>query len=122
LGLTGYYGKFIRHYGIICRPWTTLLKKGTLFQWTPTTNEALLLLKKALTEAHVLGIPDFQKQFVLEIDASDLELGAVLMQDGHPLAYLSKSLRVKNQSLSTYEKKCMAILMAVEKWRPYLQH
>ncbi|RLN09170.1 hypothetical protein C2845_PM11G11140 [Panicum miliaceum] len=121
LGLTGYYRKFIRHYGMICRPLTALLKKGTSFQWTPAANEAFLLLKEALTAAPVLAIPDFEKTFVLETDASDLGLGAVLMQDGHP-TYLSKPLCPKYQALSTYEKECMATLMAVEKWCPYLQN
>ena len=80
------------------------------------------MLKQALTEAPVLAIPDFHQPFILETDASDIGLGAVLMQDGHPLAFLSKPLCPKNQALYTYEKECMAILMAVEKWRPYLQH
>jgi hypothetical protein len=70
----------------------------------------------------VLAIPDFEKKFVLETDASDLGLGAVLMQDGHPVAYLSKPLSTQNQALSTYEKECMAILMAIDKWRPYSQY
>ena len=109
MGLTGYYRKFIRHYGMICVPLTKLLKKGTIFQWTPTANEAFLLLKKALSEAPVLAIPDFEKTFILETDASDLGLGAVLMQEGHPLAYLSRPLCPKNQGLSTYENDCMAI-------------
>jgi len=68
-----------------------------------------------------LAIPDFGKQFVLETDVSDIGLGAVLMQNEHPVAYLSKALCPKNQALSTYEKECMAILLAVDKWRPYLQ-
>jgi hypothetical protein len=44
------------------------------------------------------------------------------MQKDHPVAYLSKAICTKNQSLSTYEKECMAILIAIDKWRPYLQH
>jgi len=122
LGLTCYYRKFIKHYGMICRPLTNLLKKGTPFIWTCSTEEAFQLLKQALMEAHVLAILDFSKTFVLETDACDYGLGAVLMQEGHPVAYLSKPLCPRNQALSTYEKECMAILMAVEKWRPYLQH
>lgn len=114
LRLTGYYRKFIRHYGMITRPLTLLLKKGTPFLWTPSTEAAFFLLKQAMVEALVLAIPDFSKSFGLETDASDYGLGAVLMQKEHPVAYLSKPLCLKNQSLSTYEKECMAILMAVD--------
>ena len=120
MGLTGYYRRFIKHYGILSKPLTALLKKGVQFQWTPQAHEAFQLLQNALTQAPVLAIPDFSKQFVLETDASDIGLGAVLMQDGHPISYLSKALSPRNQALSTYEKECMAILLAVDKWRPYL--
>ena len=57
---------------------------------------------------------------MVETNACDMGIGAVLMQDGHPISYLSKPLSVRNQALSTYEKECMAILLAIEKWRPYL--
>jgi len=63
----------------------------------------------------VLVVPDFSKQFVLETDASDLGIEAVLMQDQHPIAYLSKALCPRNQALSVYEKECMTILLAIEK-------
>ena len=105
---------------MLCRPLTQLLKKGSPFVWSSSTEETFQLLKKGLLEAHVLAIPDFTKTFVLETDACDKGLGAVLMQSGHPVAYLSKPLCPRSQTLSTYEKECMAILMAVEKWRPYL--
>ncbi|CAN6252738.1 unnamed protein product [Urochloa humidicola] len=120
LGLTGYYKRFIKHYGIISRPLTQLLKKGTQFLWTPDTQQAFELLKQALVEAPVLAVPDFTKQFVVETDASDLGFGAVLMQGGHPVSYLNKSVSPKNIALSTYEKECMAVLLAIEKWRSYL--
>jgi hypothetical protein len=60
-----------------------------------------------------------QSLFHIEIDTCATGIGAVLLQDGHPLAYVSKALGVKNQGLSTYEKKCLAILIAVDQWRPY---
>ena len=70
----------------------------------------------------MLAIPDFSKQFVLETDASDVGFGAMLIQDNHLVAYLSKPVSKQNQALSTYEKECLAIILAVEKWRQYLQH
>jgi hydroxymethylpyrimidine/phosphomethylpyrimidine kinase len=120
LGLTGYYRKFIRYYGMMSKPLTNLLKKGVPFVWTPNTQEAFEVLKQALVQTPVLAIPDFAKQFILETDASDTGFGAVLMQGGHPVAYLSKPVCDKNKGLSTYEKECMAIVMAVDKWRSYL--
>jgi hypothetical protein len=59
---------------------------------------------------------------VVETDASGTGIGAILMQDGHPIAYLSKALCPKNLGLSTYEKECLALLLAVHHWRAYLQH
>jgi hypothetical protein len=65
-------------------------------------------------------VPNFNEPFTLEIDASDQGIGAVLMQYGHPISYLSKPLSNKNKALSTYEKECLAIIMTVDKWRSYL--
>jgi hypothetical protein len=69
----------------------------------------------------VLGILDFSKPFAIETDASQYGVGAVLLQNGHPLAYVRKPLGVKTQGLSTYEKEYLAVLIAVEQWRSYLQ-
>jgi hypothetical protein len=68
-----------------------------------------------------LALPNFAKPFVIETDASNSGLGAVLMQDDNPLAFFSKALGPKSRRLSTYEKELMAILLAVQAWRPYLQ-
>jgi hypothetical protein len=119
LGITGYYKKFIRSYGIIAKPLTSLLKQKT-FGSTYEAEEAFLALKKAMCYAHVLVVPDFAETFEIETDASDKGVGAVLSQQGHLVAFLSKALSVNNQKLSTYEKEFLAVLMAVDKWRPYL--
>jgi hypothetical protein len=122
LGMAGYYRKFVSNFGIISKPLTNLLKKDNLFIWTETANQAFVALKTALVQAPVLAIPNFSKPFTIETDARRGGIGAVLQQDGHPIAYISRALGPRNLGLSTYEKECMAILFAVEQWRPYLQH
>lgn len=119
LGLTGYYRKFVRNYGIIAKPLTNLLKKGQ-FLWSEEAQEAFNQLKRALTETPVLQLPNFKKSFVVETDACYHGIGAILMQEGHPLAYLSKALAPKSLGYSVYEKEFLAILLAVQKWRSYL--
>lgn len=79
-------------------------------------------IKTALVNAPVLHLPDFSKQFTVETDACHNGIGAVLMQEGHLIAFLSKALGPQSQGMSTYEKECMVMLMAIKKWRPYLQH
>lgn len=121
LGLAGYYRRFVKNFGSIAKPLTELLKKEQLFVWTQLTDQAFSALKTALVSTPVLAFPDFTKPFIVETDASDKGVGAVLQQDGHPIAYVSKALGPRNQGLSTYQKESLAILLAVEHWRPYLQ-
>ncbi|KAK4271035.1 hypothetical protein QN277_019789 [Acacia crassicarpa] len=68
----------------------------------------------------VLALPNFSDPFVIETDASGSGLGAVLCQNGHPLAYASKALTPSKRCLSTYEREILAILFAVKQWRSYL--
>jgi hypothetical protein len=120
LGLAGYYRKFVKNFGIMSRPLTNLLKKGQVFTWHETQESAFQALKQALITAPVLALPDFSKKFEVETDACDTGIGAVLHQAGHPIAFVSKSLGPRHQGLSTYEKECLAILLAVDHWRSYL--
>ena len=122
LGLAGYYRKFVRHFAVIARPLTDLLKKHVLYVWTSAHQAAFDALKAALSSAPVLAAPDFNKPFALETDACGNGVGAVLLQAGHPIAYISKPLGPKSAGLSTYEKEYLAILLAVEQWRSFLQH
>lgn len=113
LGLAGYYRKFVRNFGIISKPLTQLLK-GVSFQWSSQADQAFQALKQALVSAPVLALPDFSKTFTIETDACDVGIGAVLSQDKHPVAFVSRALGPKTRGLSTYEKEYLAILLAVD--------
>ncbi|KAK7286582.1 hypothetical protein RJT34_21675 [Clitoria ternatea] len=119
LGLTGYYRRFICNYGKIARPLTDLLKKEN-FAWTETSTTAFKQLQKAVTSAPVLAMPDFSKQFEIECDASGKGIGAVLTQDKKPIAFFSKGLADSSLTKSVYEKELMALVLAIQHWRPYL--
>lgn len=120
LGLTGYYRRFVQHYGLLAKPLTNLLRQKQ-FHWTAAAQTAFQNLKTAMTTTPVLTLPRFDLPFEVETDASDGGLGAVLMQQGKPVAYLSKALGEQNKHLSIYEKEFLALMMAVDRWRPYLQ-
>jgi hypothetical protein len=122
LGLVGYYRKFVRNFTVIARPLHDLLRKGTVFVWTPSHQSAFDALKTALISAPVLALPDFSKEFQIQTDASDRGVGAVLLQQRHPLAFVNKALGPHTRGLSAYEKEYLAILVAVEHWRSYLLH
>ncbi|KAD5508745.1 hypothetical protein E3N88_16448 [Mikania micrantha] len=119
LGLAGYYRRFIQSFISIAKPLTNLLKKDS-FLWSEAAQVAFETLKQALSFAPVLALPDFTKPFVVETDASSKGLGVVLMQDHHPIAYISKALSTKQLMLSVYEKELLAILMAIKQWHHYL--
>ena len=119
LGLTEYYRKFIRNYGIIVAPLTDLLKKDA-FEWNEKANLAFHNLKKVVSHPPFLVLPDFSQPFLVECDALSYGIGAVSMQASRPIAFHSQALKGKSIHLSTYEKELLALAKAVKKWRPYL--
>jgi hypothetical protein len=121
LGFARYYRKFVKHFGVIYKPLTELLKKHSIFLWTSILEEAFVHLKLALIQAPVLALLDLSRQIQIETDASDCGVSAMLMQNGHPLAFISKALGPRTKGLSTYEKEYLAILIVIDHWRAYLQ-
>jgi hypothetical protein len=87
LGLAGYYRRFIEGFSKIVKPLTTLLEKDREFKWTGACQSSFEELKKRLTTAPVLVMPDLQKSFDIYCDASRQGLGCVLMQEGHVISY-----------------------------------
>jgi len=93
LGLAGYYRRFIENFSKIVKPLTSLLEKSVDFRWTDEHQMAFDELKKRLTKAPVLTLPDQSKRFTVYCDASKDGLGCVLMQEGRVIAYASRQLR-----------------------------
>lgn len=73
-----------------------------------------------MTIAHVLELVDFTKPFIIKTDVCDKGMGAVLTQEGNPIAFFSKALAPTHSGLSSYEKEYMVVLSVVDKWGHYL--
>ncbi|GJP36238.1 hypothetical protein CLOM_g20769 [Closterium sp. NIES-68] len=125
LGFANYYNRFVPQYAKIAAPLRNLLKKNTPYKWEPKHQEAVEQLKQALTSAPVLILPDPERDYVIEADASDQAVGAVLMQDQgnglQPIAYLSKKLHGAELNYPIHDKEALAIIIAFKAWRCYLK-
>jgi hypothetical protein len=119
LGLTGYYRKFIADYGAVARPLTALLKRDA-FSWSSDADRAFQDLKQALITAPLLQLPDFDKKFIIECDASESGFGAVLHQGDGPIAFFSWAVAVHHAKLPAYERELIGLVKVVRHWRPYV--
>ncbi|HBK83635.1 MAG TPA: hypothetical protein DDZ41_08570, partial [Flavobacterium sp.] len=128
LGLASYYRKFINNFSSIAQPLTDRLRKTKSFIWDCHCDDAFKKLKIALTNAPILQYPDFEKPFLLTVDASDYAIGAILSQkvkingeeEDLPIAYASRVLNTAERHYPTIKKECLAIIFAVRKFRPYI--
>ena len=120
LGLAGYYRKFIKDFAKISAPLTRLTKKNLAFAWDIECEIAFQRLKRALTTAPVLALPDGGKMFTVYTDACGTGLGAVLMQEGKAICYGGRQLKVHEKNYPTHDLELAAILFALKSWRHYL--
>ena len=125
LGMVGYYRKFCPNFSTIANPLTCLLKKNNKFIWDQSCQQALDQIKTILMVSPVLSSPNFDKEFSLQIDASDVGCGAVLLQEDenfvcHPVAYFSKKFSKCQKNYSTVEKECLSMLLALQHFDVYL--
>nr|AAQ56339.1 putative gag-pol polyprotein [Oryza sativa Japonica Group] len=120
LGLAGFYRRFVQDFSTIAAPLNALTKKGVPFTWGTSQENAFHMLKDKLTHAPLLQLPDFNKTFELECDASGIGLGGVLLQEGKPVAYFSEKLSGPVLNYSTYDKELYALVRTLETWQHYL--
>ena len=125
LGMAGYYRKFCKTFSGIAEPLTNLLKKRTKFKWNDKCQDAFDRLKAIPKSAPVLLAPDFDKCFKLGVDASDVGIGAVLLQEDnngidHPVCYFCKEFNKHQKNYSTIEKECLALILAIQQFEVYL--
>ncbi|KAJ1142020.1 hypothetical protein NDU88_008348 [Pleurodeles waltl] len=127
LGLTGYYRRFVKGYGSIVTALTELTSKKMpkKVNWTVECQQAFDTLKQAMCTAPVLKAPDYSKQFIVQTDASEHGIGAVLSQtnddglDQH-VAFISRRLLPREQRWSAIEREAFAVVWSLKKLRPYL--
>jgi hypothetical protein len=118
--MAGYYRRFIKGFSSIARPMTELLKKDNKFVWTLKCEESFQIIKKKLTTAPVLTLPDIHQDFVIFCDASRQGLGCVLIQNEKVIAYASRLLKPHEQNYPTHDLELVAIVHALKIWRHYL--
>eukprot|EP00963_Diacronema_lutheri_P004510 scaffold345_cov371-Pavlova_lutheri.AAC.1 len=126
LGLAGYYKKFVSGFQTKAPPLCELTKTAEplVARWTDQAESAFLALKLALTSEPVLKLWTTRCATEIHTDASNIGLGAVLLQQHHgrwhPVAYWSKALEGAQKNYTTTELEMLAIVLALETWRHYL--
>jgi len=128
LGFANFCRRFIRDYSRIARPLTELTKKeaGKVWAWNQHAEEAFQELKKRFTSAPILAHFDPEKPLIIETDASDFAIGAVLSQRDeenrlHPVAFHSRKFQPAEINYEIHDKELLAIVDAFKHWRRYCE-
>lgn len=126
VGMAGWYRRFIADFSTIVAPITSLTsKKCGKFKWTEEAEDAFTKIKNALCSSPILAMPDFSQPFVLHTDASDVGVGGVLVQgegkEEKVIGFMSHKLTSTQRKYSTTERECLAVLLAIEHFRAYIE-
>jgi transposase InsO family protein len=127
LGLTSWYRRFIKGYAHVAAPLNRLLDSGRAWEWTGDCENAFRMLRESVCSAPIVQAPDFQHPFIVHTDASGVGVGAVLLQErkGNPglvtIQYASRALSKAEMKYSAVERELLAVVWALEKFRPYLE-
>lgn len=127
LGFTNFYRRFIEKFSAMARPLFDLTKKDVSFEWTEECQRGFDDLKRTITSAPILVLPDEHQPFRIKADSSDFATGGVLQQlskdDGkwHPVAFISKSLSPVERNYEIHDKELLAIVRCLEQWRHFLE-
>ena len=119
MGLAGYYRRFVEGFSKIAKPITTLQRKGVKYEWTEECDRAFIELKRLLTSAPILRVPDMEKDFTVCTDASKQGLWSMLMQDG-VIAYASRKMKKHEDLYTTHDLELGFFMLALKLWRHYL--
>ena len=125
LGLASYYRKFIKGFLQLAKPLTDLTQYKAIWHWGDAEANSFMALKVAMATAPVLRLPDFEQQFVVTTDASDVAVGAILEQNFgfglQPIAFASRELNATEIRYSAYEREMLGIVWALGQWKHYFQ-
>lgn len=127
LGFANFYRRFIRNYSKVVAPLTSLTSSSITFSWTPEADQAFSELKRLFTTAPILVQPNPSLQFIVEVDASDSGVGAVLSQRTgpdqklHPCAFFSRRLSPAERNYDVGNRELLAVKLALEEWRHWLE-
>ena len=124
--MAGYYRKVCNNFSVIAEPLTYLLSKRMRFKWTSNCQNAFDKLKAILRSEPVLLAPNFNKEFTLAVDASDVGAGGVLLQEDdngvdHPVyCFFPKKFNKHQKNDSTVEQECLSLILALQHFEVYL--
>ena len=118
--LASFYRRFMKDFSSITAPLTKVIKKNVGFKWGDKQDKAFQVIKEKLTYGHLPTLLDFTKTFEIECDTSGTGIGAVLMQEGRTIAYLSEKLSETALNYPTYDKELYALVRALETWQHFL--